>query len=151
MKEGDDVNKAFPGVDGGGRNIGDNWNKVYGNIPDILRADVYQNDRNGNPNLGMYEIFMDVGTIQKIRESNKSFGGNEYTSFDNVKCAVDGSDVNKKYCASDFISELHAGSYGNKLEGTCITNPDTQSRAADVLANGCHKSYTFGPIDWRRD
>lgn len=149
LNTGDDVEKAFPGQTGMGRPIGSNWSEVSDKIPDILRADVYQQDRNGRPNLAMYEIFLDVKKIQEIRQDSKHFAGSgdPYTSFENIKCAGD----NQKYCASDFISELAStGPDATRLYGTCITDIDTQTRANNVLANGCNGTYTFPTINWVR-
>ncbi len=149
LNTGDDINKAFPGQDGSGRTIGSNWSEVLPDIPDILRADIYQQDRNGQPNLAMYEIFLDVKKIQEIRQDSKNFAGSgdPYTSFENIKCAGD----NQKYCASDFISELAStGPDATRLYGTCITDIDTQTRANNVLANGCNGTYTFPTINWVR-
>lgn len=149
LNAGDDINKAFPGQDGSGRRMGSNWSEVAGEISDILRADVYQQDRNGRPNLAMYEIFLDVRKIQEIRQDSKNFAGSgdPYTSFENIKCAGD----NQKYCASDFISELAStGPDATRLYGTCITDIDTQTRANNVLANGCNGTYTFPTINWVR-
>lgn len=149
LNTGDDINKAFPGQDGSGRRIGSNWSDVLPEIPNILRSDVYQKDRNGRPNLAMYEIFLDVKKIQEIRQDSKHFAGSgdPYTSFENIKCAGD----NQKYCASDFISELAStGPDATRLYGTCITDIDTQTRANNVLANGCNGTYTFPTINWVR-
>ncbi len=145
----DDISKAFPGQDGTGRRIGSNWLLDEDVIKDILRSDIYTQDRNGQSNLAMYEIFLDVGTIQAIRKDNKNFvgSGDAYTSFENVKCAGDG---NTKYCASDFVSDLASGRYGQTLYGTCIPTTDTQGRADDVLTNGCNGSYTFPAFSWVR-
>ncbi len=149
LNTGDDINKAFPGQDGTGRRIGYNWNLEESVVTDILRSDIYQQDRNGRPNLAMYEIFLDVKKIQEIRQDSKNFAGSgdPYTSFENIKCAGD----NQKYCASDFISELAStGPDATRLYGTCITDIDTQTRANNVLANGCNGTYTFPTINWVR-
>lgn len=147
LNPGDDISKAFPGQDGSGiRRKGSNWQDVEGIIPDILRADVYQQDRNGQPNLAMYEIFLDVRTITEIRKENKTLGDKAYGSFDNVECYGDGD---KKYCASEFLSKLHNGGYGNQLEGTCLTTSDTAGRAQDVYSSGCNGSYSFN-FSWER-
>lgn len=150
----DSINKAFPGIDGTGREIGDNWDKLGINkIKEILRNDIYES-------LAMYEIMLDVNAIQYIRSSNKKYfeyGKDPYTSYTDennnqkVYCKSKGTNNEFKYCASEFLTELQTTSSLNyNLRGTCLPQMGTEARAQDVLDNGCYTTYTYPKIDWKR-
>lgn len=136
----DHYENAFLAPDGGPRVMGENWNKVAGDINDILRNTIYTEDP-------MYEIFLSSKTIQDIRDDSniEKHGGNDnYASLDNVVCAGD-DDV--KYCASDYVSQLYGDGI---LVGTCLPNSDTKQRAEEVLQHGCNGSYTPLTYSWKR-
>lgn len=139
LQEDDSIAKAFPGREGNGRTMGYNWILGEDEIKNILRTDVYDDK-------AMYEIFLDVALIRRIREDNKTVvNGDAYTAFakeDNVICTTG----NDKYCATQFISDLAIDGY---LVGTCLGELDTQTRANNhgVCDN---KSYDPLDIDWVR-
>lgn len=153
LSDGDSIEKAFPSIDGTGREPASNWKAIgEAELRKILDADVYNNDR------AMYEIMLDVNAIQKIREDNETYfdaGKDPYTSYYDANNAqkvycVTGSGQ-QKYCASDFISDLHAGNGLNyKLLGTCLPTSNTLERAEYVLENGCDTFYTYPSINWTR-
>jgi len=163
LQAGDEIEKAFPGIGGEGRPIGENWGgdnwsseeegyliSMDESIKEILRSDIYESE-------AMYEILLDVGTIQYIRKDNEKYfssGKDPYTSFDNVICKSTGSNGEHKYCASDFISDLASSDYGQQggtvLMGTCIPVTDTEARAEEILNNGCNGTYTYPNFSWVR-
>jgi len=150
LQAGDEIEKAFPGIGGEGRPIGENWDIVSSELEEILRSDIYESE-------AMYEILLDVGTIQYIRKDNEKYfssGKDPYTSFDNVICKSTGSNGEHKYCASDFISDLASSDYGQQggtvLMGTCIPVTDTEARAEEILNNGCNGTYTYPDFSWVR-
>ena len=119
-----EINKAFPGRTGAGRNltgnIGKNWKTLIDSdtktVLNILRDDIYS----GAP---QYTISLDVGKISAIRESNKALrdksidpytyrgkvkNGTGYTCYENGKYG---------YCRSEFVKEY--------LEGKCATRSGT--------------------------
>jgi hypothetical protein len=155
LKPSDSINVAFPGIDGAGRRQGSNWAKLsYDETYDVLNANVYES-------LAMYEIMLDVNGIQYIRESNKKYfdqGMDPYTSYVNhnnapkVYCKSKGANGEFKYCASQFLTDLQTFSrHGYNLMGTCLpSGMGTETRAQDVLDNGCHTTYVYTPISWVR-
>ena len=145
------LQKAFPGRDGQGRDPGYNWRLLTDDeIKDVLDDNVY----NESP---MFEIMLDVNAIQYIRKDNNSYRGttNLYSSFYDesnvlkVHCATNG---NQKYCASDFLTELHTTSDLNyPLDGTCFVGSNAIDRAQQILSNGgaCNGTYSYR-YDWLR-
>ena len=107
------ITEAFPGRAGAGRKRGENWttfNTTSGiesytddKLYSILNAQVYENEP-------MYEITLDVGTIQNIRKSNKllrASGIDPYTSKENYTFDVDkeGYDSSASYyCRINYES-----------------------------------------------
>ena len=70
-----DINQAFPGRSGAGRNIGLNWqfDEDYKIVTNILNDKIYEEKPK-------YEIDLTSSIIQKIRKSNSK---DSYTSLDN--------------------------------------------------------------------
>lgn len=107
------ITEAFPGRAGAGRKRGKNWttfNTTSGiesytddKLYSILNAQVYENEP-------MYEITLDVGTIQNIRKNNKllrASGIDPYTSKENYTFDVDkeGYDSSASYyCRINYES-----------------------------------------------
>ncbi len=156
LDDSDGIDKAFPGKNGTGRVQGSNWNVTESELHDILDADVYDS-------LAMYEIMLDVATINYIRRDNQSFfssGKDPYTSFydasgnEKIICKSKGANGEYKYCASEFLTELQAGPRGYPLMGTCLpSGMSTEERAQNVLDNDCRDNphpYTYTTWDWRR-
>ena len=159
-----DITPAFPGRDGLGRQPRSNWMEVYDEIPEILSWSKRNTDR------AMYEIMLDVNTIQSIRDNNTIYfdkGVDPYASF-----CVDSNDPNcvhkkiichgevgdHKYCASEFLTALANQSLPGKtrtntlnypLMGTCITGMGTTQNRAQV-GRLCNGTYTYPTIDWGR-
>lgn len=144
LNDDDPIFKAFPGRDGSGRLMGSNWQLDDTQLKDTLRSDIYDDK-------AMYEIFLEVALIQKIRDDNGDVtSGDAYSAFakdDNVIC-VGGND---KYCATEFISKLARGQFisGNYMVGTCLGETDTQRRA-DAHGACNNASYTPLDVDWVR-
>ncbi len=151
----DSIDKAFPGIDGNGRNQGMNWKLPESDLHDILNSNVINNSN------AMYELMLDVNAIQYIREDNKKYfdmGLDPYTSYDSESggykiICVGGTDKNK-YCASTFLDDLQNlnGNFLNyPLMGTCLPNGlSAEPRAREILANGCGYSYVYPPFTWTR-
>lgn len=158
LSEGDSIDKAFPGIDGTGREPHANWMLGDNKIKEILSAD---KEAFTKDNAAMYEIMLDVNAIQKIRKDNQSYfeaGIDPYTSYvdssntQKVYCATsDEIESNQKYCASTYISKLNNAGYLNyPLLGTCMTTNNTLERAEHVLQYGCDGTYTYPDISWIR-
>lgn len=121
----DELNKAFPGRSGSGREMGANWYKFSDeSIADLLGDNVY----NQEP---MYEITLDSPTIQKIREWNRAARSKDidpYTDMEESKASdasddsygftgyeyytitknFDGEDHEYSFVASKFLEALDA-------------------------------------------
>lgn len=155
LNEKDELEKAFPGIDSSGRNIGDNWNKIgIDEIYKILDDDVYES-------LAMYEIMLDINAIRYIRKSNNEYfenGKDPYTSFvdennhQKVYCKSKGANGEYKYCASEFLTELNTSSSLNyNLMGTCLpSGMGTEERAQHELDDECSNTYVYPEINWVR-
>lgn len=151
----DPLDKAFPGIDGSGRNMGANWDKLgSAKIYEILDDDVYNS-------LAMYEIMLDVNAIQYIRRNNNEYLNQDkdpYTSYTDangaqkVYCKSKGSDGQFKYCASEFLTELNTTTSLNyNLMGTCLpSGMGTEARAQHELDDECSSSYVYPTISWER-
>ena len=153
LSDGDTIDKAFPSIDGSGREPASNWKEIgEAELRNILDAGVYNNDQ------AMYEIMLDVNAIQQIRQDNETYfdaGKDPYTSyvdannFQKVYCET--GTGQRKYCASDFISKLYAGTGLNyRLLGTCLPTSNTKERAKYILQNGCDTFYDYPNINWAR-
>lgn len=155
-----DISVAFPGINGGGRTMGENWaNLDINEIYDVLDSSVY-NGKN-HDNLAMYEIMLDINAIRYIRKNNNEYwenGKDPYTSFvdeynhQKVYCKSKGSNNEDKYCASEFLTELNTSSALNyNLMGTCLpSGMGTEERAQHVLDNDCTNTYIYPKISWVR-
>lgn len=160
------LDKAFPGMSGTGRKIGANWAEWENGNPDIVEDkanNIYNILSNAIYNEEpMYEITLDVATIQKIRKYNKSARKTTVNSekadpYSNMP-SIDGTDTNGyigyvcsnnsdesyKYCASNFLTKLKADS---KISGSCISGnygtEGSKSRAHvySHASNGCNQSW----------
>lgn len=160
------LDKAFPGMSGTGRKIGANWAEWENGNPDIVEDkanNIYNILSNAIYNEEpMYEITLDVATIQKIRKYNKSARKTTVNSekadpYSNMP-SIDGTDTNGyigyvcsnnsdesyKYCASNFLTQLKADS---KISGSCISGnygtEGSKSRAHvySHASNGCNQSW----------
>jgi len=131
--EPDQLEIAFPGRRGGGRDRGFNWIENPDGSDVDVGAILNRNRRERDP---IYVITLDVGTIGTIRTDNERlFRANvdPYSSFcDNGSCSemkilCEGESTDETYCASEFLSMM----YGQGLRGTCIDpwGSNTLSRA----------------------
>lgn len=155
LNEKDELEKAFPGIDSSGRNIGDNWNKIgIDEIYKILDDDVYES-------LAMYEIMLDINAIRYIRKNNNQYyeyNRDPYTSYvdafghQKVYCKSKGNNGEDKYCASEFLTELNTSSSLNyNLMGTCLpSGMGTEERAQHELDDECSNTYVYPKISWVR-
>lgn len=157
----EELNEAFPGMSGAGltggkRKMGANWDEIYqgeiDNVFDILKSSIYSNEP-------MYEITLDVATIQNIRVYNRNarsinINGNKYDPYTSMPTNISSANANNgflgysckrdnnidestyRYCASNFLTKLYDD---RKLSGTCMTISSTYDRADSYKNGGCHQ------------
>lgn len=158
INEEDQISKAFPGMSGNGRDMGANWEEwKYGN-PDIVE-DKANNIYNILSNAiyskePQYHIVLNVSTIKKIREYNKSarkttdpysnmpsVDGKENNGYIGYVCDND-DQTGYKFCASNFLTQLRSDS-SIEFTGRCISsNYGSEGSKSRALAfshasNGC--------------
>lgn len=157
-----EINKAFPGMSGSGRDMGANWAKVYTaengatQVFNILSSSIYGEKRDP-----VYQITLDVGTIQNIRTYNRnarSTDNNKYDPYTSMPiydstessegkgylgyiCKRVGTvdESTYRYCASNFLTKLRDDGY---LTGSCMENTgNTLDRANKYKENGCQQEW----------
>ena len=159
------LNKAFPGMSGKGvigeestRQMGANWEEWIDGNPDIVE-DKANNIYNILSNIiyskePQYHIVLNVSTIKKIREYNKSarkttdpysnmpsVDGKENNGYIGYVCDND-DQTGYKFCASNFLTQLRSDS-SIEFTGRCISsNYGSEGSKSRALAfthasNGC--------------
>lgn len=133
-----DIGIAFPGRSGNGRERGRNWAEIAdSDVAQILRNDVYSNDP-------MYELTLDAGTIQRIREYNRQLTypytdmaeedenyGSEGNGYEGYTFYKDDS-TGQTTVASNFIKYLIDE---EKITGRCAIGSNTD-RIKSIIT-GC--------------
>lgn len=152
-----ELNKAFPGRSGNGREIGRNWyiwlngnpndKTDKTNLYDILNNNVYDKKP-------LYKITLNSSTISKIRKYNKKARNSKnssiyidpYTFMGDIKATESNGYAGYKcvkadgkkyaYCASNFLTQLKNDSSIN-YSGECVINADTNKRATNFSKKIC--------------
>lgn len=106
----EELDKAFPGMSGtgvtdGSRKMGANWAKLtQEEIFDVLDSTVYSNDK------PMYEITLNVSTIQKIRQWNKAARQHDIDPYTDMTALTDEQnkdDGNDSYGHTGYVFINH--------------------------------------------
>ena len=131
----EEINKAFPGKAGNGRERGKNWNISEEELKEILDNNVYDKEP-------IYSIRLTSSTIQKIRRWNSNARREEIEPYLNIDTTIEPSDntgftgykcskgdkSKYPYCASEFLSEL-INDNSIEFNGTCTEESNTLRRS----------------------
>lgn len=131
----EEINKAFPGKAGNGRERGKNWNISEEELKEILDNNVYDKEP-------IYSIRLTSSAIQKIRRWNSNARREEIEPYLNIDTSIEPSDntgftgykcskgdkSKYPYCASEFLSEL-INDNSIEFNGTCTEEPNTLRRS----------------------
>lgn len=111
----EELNRAFPGMSGNGREKGANWAKLTEEeIFNVLNSSIYSQKP-------MYHITLDVTTIQKIRKWNKKardVGRDPYTDMTALTNEENKNDGNDSFGYTGYVFKDHETD--GKVDGTNI-------------------------------